>query len=184
MAITPSLFAPADHRRSLAVGVLPVSALLIAHQLALDFDYRHSIRGQVSVIPALSAQLLARLAEMRLLAGPQPLRVAEDVTAVIGELLASIPVREDRLLRRSTPSTERFVACRSAAAYQVRHFTNEARADLKAFPWRKRKRQRWWQVYRPRPIDTFEIDTFEIDIERLIAPASPGSPAAASTRDR
>jgi hypothetical protein len=178
-AITTSLFGSSEHRRSAAVGMLPVSALLLAHQLALDFDYQHAARQQGSVISAQSAQLLARLAEMRLLAGPQPLRAAEQVTAVIGELLASIPVRKDKLLRRSAPSTDRFVACRNAMAYQLRQFTNEARTDLEMLPWRKRMRQRWWQVYRPKPIDAVEID-----IERLIAPSSSGSPAAASTSDR
>jgi hypothetical protein len=178
-AITPSLFASTGDRRSVAVGMLPVSTLVLAHQLALDFEYQRAIRGQLSVVNALTAQLLARLAEMRLLAGPQPLRAAEDITAVIGELLASIPVTEDNLLRRSTPPTDRSVVCRNAVGYHLRRFTNEARADLKMLPWRKRIRQAWWQVYRPKTIDAVEID-----VEKLLASPAPGSPAPASPRDR
>jgi hypothetical protein len=147
-AIVPSGWAlRSDERSSAAVHASrPVARLLLAGRLAEQFDHHRALRVEVMSLRDITSRLLAGLAKVRLVGGRNPQRLAEHVVMVIGEMLSSMPVVEDRLVRRHIPPLGRFETVRDAVGHHLREFVTLARMDLSRLPWRRRPRERWWQL--------------------------------------
>lgn len=147
----------------------PTARLLLAGQIADQFDHYCSLRSQVGRLRDITADLLSALATVRLIGGNAPQRQAEHVVMVLGEMISAIPVSKDRLIRQQISDSGRYETIRDAVGFHLREFIALARADLSRWPWRRHRRARRWQILRPKAL-TYQLDA--VDVEALIRNAS------------
>jgi hypothetical protein len=143
----------------------PVARLLLAAQLAEQFDHAHTVRDLVMDLRVIAARLLSTLAGVRLVGGENPRRAAEHAVIVLGEMFSVLPVVKDQVVSRGITGVGRYEEARDAAAYHLREFVRFARAALNRWSWRRRPRERWWQIGRPK---LAKLRLAEMDARSLI----------------
>jgi hypothetical protein len=132
-----------DRFRAVIDAGLPVARLLLAAEVAHQFDHRRALEGEVKDLRDIASRLLAALAAVRMVGGRYPQRAAERVVIVVGEMMASMPIVKDRVVTHEVPELDRYEAARDAAGYYLREFARVARIDLSRWPWRRQPRDRW-----------------------------------------
>ncbi len=173
-AVVPSGWTPGSSER---VGLVvrasrPVARLLLAGQMAEQFDQHKALRTQVANFRDISSRLLAALAELRLVGGRDPQLAAEHAVMVIGEMLSVIPVVQDRIFQQHLPPLGRYETARNAVGHHLLEFGRLARLDLNRWPWRRHSREHWWQRWRPK---IRKVQLAEEDVESLIQQAATSS---------
>jgi hypothetical protein len=162
--------AGSDERlRQVVSASRPVARLLLAGQLAEQFDQHKALRSEVANLRGISSRLLAALAQLRLVGGRGPQPAAEQAVMVIGEMISLMPVVEDRIIRQRTQPAEEYASARDAVGYYLREFNQFARMDLSRWPWRRHLREHWWQLYRPKGRKAEAADE---DVQALIQRAN------------
>lgn len=156
----------------LARSTRRVSTLIFTRFLAHELDYTHSVIKAVASSQAEFSRILAALTEVRLLGGPRSRQPAEEVMALLGELLTVVPVHRRTIFGSQVSDDDRYRLCQRAAMDAFRRFTIQSALDLRSkswMPWRRRDREHRWQIYRPKaPI----LQPVDIDIDRLLQDAA------------
>ena len=129
----------------------PVALLMLAARTVERLEHARFLRSELGVLRDVVSRHLAALAEVRLVGGAGPLAAAEDVTALLGELLVELPTVRDQVVRLAVTRTARYEELRDAVGFHLRRFTVTARQDLATLPWRRRVRTSRWTIWRPKP---------------------------------
>lgn len=118
--------------------------------LLTRFLYMPAFMREIGPVRSAVASFLDALQEIRLVGNPEPRAVAEELAALVSELLDRIPhTRYPRRLRER--ELARFLECQRAIGETNRRFIIVARADLGYGPsWLRRHAPRWPR-FLPRP---------------------------------
>jgi hypothetical protein len=180
-AVAPSGLAAGSNDRfaTSARASARVARLLLAAQLVEQLHHQRLVKAEAVDVRHVAARLLASLADVRLVAAQGPQRAAEQVVMLIGELMSTIPAAKDRLFRVYVAPADRYERTRDAVGYYLREFGQISRLDLARWTWRRRPRNRGWQLWRP-ALPAMQLA--DVDVATLIERADINSSARQQRR--